>query len=461
MSKAEKIVREYLENKNYYDNIDGQKKNKEISEKFGVKTTYVKSRLSDYKAGRRNPLNKRGVNKRSYKSQASPNTKPKMSESYSEEEGCIESNTHTIKTLEELLKVSKVNLNVWEVQRYIINKWEVGSKSTEKDIIWEDGQIVRGYEKRSKKMTVQPLYQVKIWLRRKVKQIIIDDLMKRAAKNMDKHSPIYKQIKYSKSIASDPHLVVININDKHIGSLSSLNETGKKYNVKIACDIVKNAVNQIISRIKGYDTKQFIYGVGNDEINIDSRKGLTTSGTNVDCDGLLYDIVESAVKTDIECIDKLRLIAPVHIIQIPGNHDEVLSWFIGKWLESHYRNCNEVTCDIGPDPRKYYRFGVSLLGFTHGRYENIKQLPIIMSKARRKDWADVKYSDFFVADKHSKNTRQYDSCEDLQGIRIFRLPCIMPPTFWAHQRGYDSIRAVETYLYSENRGYSGHLNANV
>jgi len=55
-----------------------------------------------------------------------------------------------IKTLDQLLEATEVDLDVWEVERHKVNKWEVGSKDP-------DGNIV-----------VEPLFQVKASLIRKV-----------------------------------------------------------------------------------------------------------------------------------------------------------------------------------------------------------------------------------------------------------------------------------------------------
>lgn len=54
-----------------------------------------------------------------------------------------------IKTLKDLLAHCEVDLGVWEVERHVINKWEVGAKDA-------DGEIV-----------VEPLFQVKAWLRKR------------------------------------------------------------------------------------------------------------------------------------------------------------------------------------------------------------------------------------------------------------------------------------------------------
>lgn len=66
----------------------------------------------------------------------------------------VTSKSNRIRTLEELLEVCDVDLDVWNVDRYVINKWEVGAKD-------DDGNIV-----------VEPLFQVKAWLIPKVAEPI-------------------------------------------------------------------------------------------------------------------------------------------------------------------------------------------------------------------------------------------------------------------------------------------------
>ena len=65
-----------------------------------------------------------------------------------------------IHTLEELMKFCEVDLSTWEIDRFVVNKWEVGAtpKATGSGSSWarEDSGFV-----------VEPLYQVKAWLKRR------------------------------------------------------------------------------------------------------------------------------------------------------------------------------------------------------------------------------------------------------------------------------------------------------
>lgn len=72
-----------------------------------------------------------------------------------------------ITTLEQLLSFANVDLDVWEVQRHIINKWEVGAKVAKRRLRWEDGQIQEGFIDDPGELTIRPLIQVKAWMVRK------------------------------------------------------------------------------------------------------------------------------------------------------------------------------------------------------------------------------------------------------------------------------------------------------
>ena len=82
------------------------------------------------------------------------------------EENSFSGNTWTvtlpktrIHTLDELIEYCKVDLAVWEVERFICNKWEVGAKNSDGDLV------------------VEPLFQVKAFLKRRtVVEAILNEI---------------------------------------------------------------------------------------------------------------------------------------------------------------------------------------------------------------------------------------------------------------------------------------------
>lgn len=68
-----------------------------------------------------------------------------------------------IKTLDQLIKACAIDLENWKIDRYTVNKWEVGRKASTKDLTYEDG-IINGSVFDNGGINVEPLYQVKAWL---------------------------------------------------------------------------------------------------------------------------------------------------------------------------------------------------------------------------------------------------------------------------------------------------------
>ena len=75
--------------------------------------------------------------------------------------------TDRIITLDQLLAAFEVDLDVWIVERWVPNKWEIGRKGITKDLVWQDG-IQDGFIKDTGLINVEPLFQIKAWLIRKV-----------------------------------------------------------------------------------------------------------------------------------------------------------------------------------------------------------------------------------------------------------------------------------------------------
>ena len=67
----------------------------------------------------------------------------------------IDSKSARITTLDQLVELCKIDLEVWAIERHVVNKWEVGVKDP------ATGQVI-----------VEPLFQVKAWLAKKSPEAI-------------------------------------------------------------------------------------------------------------------------------------------------------------------------------------------------------------------------------------------------------------------------------------------------
>lgn len=69
-------------------------------------------------------------------------------------------------SLDELLALFKVDLDIWKVDRFLPNSWPMGAKLEEKDITFTNG-VMDGYVKSAGEISTKRLYQAKAWLSRK------------------------------------------------------------------------------------------------------------------------------------------------------------------------------------------------------------------------------------------------------------------------------------------------------
>lgn len=70
-------------------------------------------------------------------------------------------------TVEQLLSYCDIDLEEWEVEKSVVNKWEGYRKHDKKSLRWEGGAIQEGFVEDDGSLKIEPLFQVKVWLVRK------------------------------------------------------------------------------------------------------------------------------------------------------------------------------------------------------------------------------------------------------------------------------------------------------
>lgn len=330
-----------------------------------------------------------------------------------------------IKTLDELVAYCEIDLSVWEVERFIANKWEVFSN--------EAGN--------------QPLFQIKAFLRRRkdieaVRQEIeqLKELAKQAAKP-------------KKFIPTQPtgNMLEINMPDPHFGKLAWAEETGyENYNTPIAAKVYNRAFEALLERTAGYKFDQIIYVVGNDLLNSDDTESRTTKGTVVTTDTRYHKTFKTVRTTIIRTIEVLRNIAPVKVIMVPGNHDTLSTWHLGDSLECYFHNDPMIEIDNSPRYRKYHRYGNVMLMFTHGDKGKKNDYPLLMATEQPMMFGETKFRE-----AHTGHTHQ-TKLEEQHGVRVRVLPALCPPDDWHAENAYvGNLRNAEAYIWNKNEGLIG------
>ncbi len=320
-----------------------------------------------------------------------------------------------------LLKAHGFDIREWELVSARNNIWNVYSK--------QDG--------------IQELYSSKIVVKPKEQTIDYDRINEWFDKLDRKYSlPV---IKTSNEYLKGNKCLLIDIADLHLNLQATMFSTGNEYNCEIAEKLFFYVISDILSRVEKYQFNKIIFCIGGDMLNGDNLLGSTTKGTPQDSDLLYFDAVEKLYAMTIKATDILKQKAPVDVIYISGNHDELSGYKLAKFIDAWFRNDENVTVDYSPLPRKYVKFGRTLFAFAHDG--NIKTLPRLIADEARKYWSDIDTTEVFLQHLHTEQvlTEEYN-------MRIQRLPTISAKSDWAVNKGFGSKRQCKTFIFDIEDG---------
>lgn len=378
-----------------------------------------------------------------------------------------------ITSIEQLIDFLKLDTNIWKVERWECNKWQVASKWRDQDLEWsvddavdKDGksvkqQLMTGYARRKNKFVKEDLWQVKAIFVKNKGKIESDNLRQELLDEIKKHSIVYPKIKY-KQIDKDKALFQVNIFDLHFGKHSWEDETGENFDIHIARDIYLNCVSQLLSYANPYSIEKILLPVGNDFFNVDSRLNVTSNGTPQSEDTRWQKTFKRGRQLIISAVDMLTQIAPVDIIVIPGNHDFERTFYLGDALECWYHSHPNVNVDNRPTSRKYYQYGKNLIGFTHGKDEKIDDLPLLMASEVPQMWSDTKYREWHLGHVHHQKVMKWLSTKEFKGTTVRFMRSLTPNDAWHFQKGFvGQIRAGEGFVWGKDNGIISQFSANL
>ena len=261
-----------------------------------------------------------------------------------------------------------------------------------------------------------------------------------------------KQAKTHSKAPGKDSLLLISLPDLHFGKLAHKDEVGEDYDIKIASERAKEAVNDLLNRVNIHTIDRILFPVGNDLFNVDNQQSTTTAGTPQDCDTRFHKMVKTTRSVLVEIINQLSYIAPVDVPIVVGNHDATTAFLMGEILEAWYHNDPDVNVQNGAAQRKYYQYHKNGFQFTHGNGENHKDLGLIFATEQPKLWADTKFRFCQLGHFHSAKKINYVSLESHQGFQIEILPSLSGPDAWHSSKGYISNKAAKAFLYHHTKG---------
>ncbi len=369
-----------------------------------------------------------------------PPPEPKMTLGESEEKTDTEWKVSLpktrIHTLEQLIDYCQIDLNVWAVEKFVCNKWEIGAKTGPED---------------NQELTVEPLFQVKAFLKKKVEVVNtrreIDALKAEALR----YSPSFEGFT-PKTPSKSGNLAEFSLFDHHFGSLIWGEETdGPDWDNKIAMIAWKKSLENLVERVRGYSPEKALIVLGNDQQNADNRSGSTENLTPQVMDSRYHKVYEVSKEASKWAIDKLLAeYGAAHVVIVQGNHDPLASWHLGDYLQTWYRHCPSITIDNSVPVRKYFEYGTNMILFTHGNRGKLEDYDRLMASEKPEMWGRCKWREAHTGDKHQRRVIEQ------RGATIRILPSLRPSCSWSYENQHvGAMRASEAYVWNKEEGLIG------
>jgi hypothetical protein len=331
--------------------------------------------------------------------------------------------------LEAFLRENGVDLQAWEVERYIVNRWETAAKIGDE-------------------LQAKPLHQIKVWLRRKVGEdgAFLQELFAALAER----APALPPPPPRPPRGGEPRMAVLAVPDLHVGKLAWGEETGENYDTKIALEVWQGAVRALLARAAAYphEVERLIIPLGNDLFHIDTLENTTTKGTRVDVDSRWQKAFRLVTEFVIEeVVERARSLSPqVKVVMIPGNHDHQRTFYLGEVLRAFYRKSSDVEVDNAPKPRKYELWKRVLLGWAHGHREKAKDLPLLMAVESPHEWGLSAWREWQIGHYHARKQYHYMPLVDERGVVVRVLPSLSGVDAWHAEQGFVGANKTATLI---------------
>lgn len=245
-------------------------------------------------------------------------------------------------------------------------------------------------------------------------------------------------------------LTVYIIADWHVGMFAWSKETGgPDWDLSIARSTLSAAFNELVEQSPpSYSAT--VLGLG-DILHADSHKNMTPSSGNVmDVDTRYSKCLPVACELIENAVERVRAKHRMVNVSIKeGNHDIASTVGIRCALDRYYRNTACVTVDSSPNPFFWQRFGVNLIGGTHGHHTKPQDLPMVMANVRRQDWAETISRHFHTGHIH------HDTLKEVGGVRVYSHRAPIPQDAYHSAAGYLSGRSMRSFTYHRQYGARG------
>ena len=252
-------------------------------------------------------------------------------------------------------------------------------------------------------------------------------------------------------------MVNIPIGDAHIGMLAWGEESGEDYDLRIAEEVHKAAIDMLIEATP--DAKYCTIIDLGDFMHSDNIMGVTTrSGHSLDMDGRYHKVVRVAIRISNYYIQR-ALQKFEHVTYRPevGNHNDVGSIWMQELLHILYADEPRVTIGNCAGNMFFWQHGLCYFGSHHGHEIKFDKLPAIMSAHIMDQHVRTKFRKVYCGHVHHKSIRgaDFNTCE----VQTYRT--LAPKDAYSASHGYHAPRGICAETWHKSHGHVSTVNVNI
>lgn len=305
-------------------------------------------------------------------------------------------------------------------------------------------QPVSGYSTLIKYPENDPYGRVLEWVKTNKKVADQIDAAKCAIYGLCADIEPAKPVEFKGQSVDGGEFCVVPLGDPHIGLMTWAKEVGYDWDVKIASRVYNKVFCRMFERLP--NTKEVVLVNTGDFFHADNINGESSrSGHRFDLDGRHGKWLEAGMLIMRMFMNyALNHFEKVTLINVPGNHDDILGMAIGISTDMYYENEPRVTVLRGENPFQYIERGEVLLGFAHGHTCKMPSLPGKMADDMYKAWGRTTYRHWITGHVHHRSWTQY---KEHPGCSVESVGIIPPKDAYAHGGAYGARRGLQGIIY--------------
>jgi hypothetical protein len=270
---------------------------------------------------------------------------------------------------------------------------------------------------------------------------VIRDFVESLAQDIKGLSPLTP----APTINNDSLMCVYPMGDPHFGMYAWWQDAGDDFDLDIAERLTCGAVDRLIQSSPNAETG-LLLNLG-DMFHADNQSNSSKSGHQLDVDGRWAKVQQVGLKAMIHCIKRLLEKHKKVIFRINrGNHDGHSSYALALMISCYFHNEPRLEVDLSPSMVWYYKFGLNLIGSTHGDTIKEKDMMQLMAADKPQDWGATKFRYWYAGHVHHSQVKEY------QGGIVEYFRTLAARDAWHQGQGYRAGRDMCCIVLHEKHG---------